>query len=46
MKRQYMKPAMKAIDLKQRQHLLSGSSSFRGEISGYDESSDGFSQDE
>ena len=46
MKRQYMKPAMKVIDLQQRQHLLSGSSGFKGEISGYDKSSSGFSQDD
>jgi len=42
MKRQYMKPVTRVKVLKQQQHLLVVS----GEISGYQESSSGFTQDE
>ena len=42
MKRQYGKPATRVIALQQRQHLLTVS----GEISGYNQSNNGFSQDE
>ena len=41
-KRQYKKPMMRVIALQQRHHLLTVS----GEISGYQKSSSGFSQDE
>ena len=41
-KRQYEKPATRVIALQQRHHLLGMS----GEISGYQKSSSGFSQDE
>lgn len=41
-KRQYERPAMRAVALQQRHHLLGMS----GEISGYQKSSSGFSQDE
>ena len=37
---------MRAIALRQQQHLLSGSSGINGEIPGYRKSSSGFSQDE
>ena len=46
MKRKYNRPAMRAIALRQQQHLLSGSSGINGEIPGYRKSSSGFSQDE
>ena len=42
MKRQYMKPVTRVIALKQQQHLLAVS----GEISGYQKSNSGFTQDE
>ena len=41
-KRQYERPAMRVVALQQRHHLLGMS----GEISGYQKSSSGFSQDE
>lgn len=41
-KRQYDKPTMRVVILQQRHHLLGMS----GEISGYQKSSSGFSQDE
>ena len=41
-KRQYDKPTMRVVTLQQRHHLLGMS----GEISGYQKSSSGFSQDE
>ena len=46
MKRKYNRPAMRVIALRQRQHLLSGSNGINGEISGYQKSSGGFSQDD
>lgn len=42
MKKAYTKPMMRVIALQQRHHLLTVS----GEISGYQKSSSGFSQDE
>ena len=41
-KRQYERPAMRVVALQLRHHLLGMS----GEISGYQKSSSGFSQDE
>lgn len=46
MKRKYNKPATKVAILQQQEHLLSGSNGLRGEISGYEKSSGGFSQDD
>ena len=46
MKRKYNRPAIRAIALRQQQQLLSGSSGINGEISGYQKSSGGFSQDD
>ena len=46
MKRKYNRPAIRAIALRQQQHLLSGSNGINGEISGYSKSSSGFSQDD
>lgn len=37
---------VKVVILQQREHLLSGSGGFQGEISGYGKSSGGFSQDD
>lgn len=42
MKKAYTKPTMRVVALQQRHHLLGMS----GEISGYQKSSSGFSQDE
>ena len=42
MKRHYERPSMRVVALQQRQHLLTMS----GEISGYQKSDNGFSQDE
>ena len=46
MKRKYNRPTMRVVTLQQQQHLLSGSSGINGEISGYQKSSGGFSQDD
>lgn len=45
-KKTYEKPMMEVDILQQQEHLLSGSNSLRGEISGYNKSSGGFSQDD
>ena len=37
---------MRVVVLQQRQHMLSGSSGINGEISGYQKSGGGFSQDD
>jgi len=46
MKRQYQRATTTVVALQHEQHLLSGSNGMSGEISGYEQSGGGFSQDD